>query len=145
AQRRPHLCREGVRPDVRRRDDKPTDLRRIMHRRLQRDTTTERVTHDVPAGQLEMFDQRSDVAGHEPDVDRSIDVSGAAMSLEVDGDDLVALREKWKNWSEHLARPKSSVEQDQRAPGSVGFVIEVDTVDLGVLAGALHRGGPIGL
>jgi hypothetical protein len=36
--------------------------------------------------------------------------------------DLVALREHWKNRPEHLARPKPTVQQDQRAPGPVGFV-----------------------
>src|SRR5207248_10953608 len=81
----------------------------------------------------------------QPDVDRSVDVSGTAVSLEVDRDDLVALGEYWKNRPEHLARPKPPVQQDQRAPGPVGFVVEVDAVDLGVLAGALHVSRPVGL
>src|SRR5438094_6259629 len=37
------------------------------------------------------------------------------------------------------------MQQDHRAPGPVGFVVEVDAVYLGVLAGALHVGRPIGL
>ena len=41
-----------------------------------------------------MVNERGDVAGHQLDVDRSIDVSSPAMSLQVDGDDLVALREQ---------------------------------------------------
>src|ERR1700737_4730713 len=67
------------------------------------------------------------------------------MSLQVDGDDLVVLREHGKNRSEHLARPKPTVQQDQRAPSPMRFVIELDAVDLGVLAGALRVGRPIGL
>jgi predicted component of type VI protein secretion system len=40
-----------------------------------------------------MVDKGGDVVGHQPDVDWSIDISGAAVSLQVGGDDLVALRE----------------------------------------------------
>src|SRR5205809_466704 len=92
-----------------------------------------------------MVDERGDVVGHEADVYRSIDVSGTAMSLQVDGDDLVALCEHWQNRPEHLARSKPTVQQDQRASGPVGLVVEVDAVDLGVLAAALDGGSPIGL
>ena len=40
-----------------------------------------------------MVDQGGDIVGHQPDVEWSIYVSGAAVSLKVHGDDLVALRE----------------------------------------------------
>ena len=33
----------------------------------------------------EMADQRRDVVGHQPDVDRPVDVGGPAVALEVDG------------------------------------------------------------
>ncbi len=92
-----------------------------------------------------MLDQCGDVTGHEPHVDRSIDVSRTAVSLEVDSDDLVALGELWKDRPEHLARPKAAVQQDHWAPSPVRFVVKLDAVDLGVLAGALGVGGPISL
>src|SRR2546430_1275257 len=75
---------------------------------------------------------------------KSFDTSFAAMSLRGDGGDLVALRELGQHGPERLARPQSAVQEDQRRPVTVGLVVEVDVVDLGVLAGALRVGGPIG-
>ena len=40
-----------------------------------------------------MVDKGGDVVGHQPNVDWSIDISGTTMSLQVGGDDLVALRQ----------------------------------------------------
>ena len=111
---------------------------------MQRYTATEGVAHEVWFVQLEVIDQCRDVAGHEPDVDRAIDVSRTTMSLQVDSDDLVALREQWKNGPERLTRHKPTVQQDERAPSAVSLVVELDAVDLSVLAGALHCGGRIG-
>ena len=111
---------------------------------VQRHPATERVADDVRLVQPEVVDERGDVVGHQPDVDRSIDVGGAAVALQVDGDDLVALRERGKNRPEHLARPEPAVQQDQRPPGPDRLVVEIDAVDLGVLAGALGLGRPIG-
>src|SRR5947209_9853197 len=123
----------------------PTDLRWVLRRRVQGYAATQRVPDDVWAGQREVVDQRRYVVGHETWVDGSIDASGAAMSLQVDGDDLVALREQWQNRAERLARHESTMQQDQRAPSPVSFVVEVDPVDRCVLGVALHVGGPIGL
>jgi len=64
-----------------------------------------------------VVDKRGDVIGHEPDVDRSIDVGSAAVPLQVDGDDLVTLGQRGKDRPEHLARPEPAVQQDQRPPG----------------------------
>src|SRR2546423_14327889 len=66
------------------------------------------------------------------------------MALQVDGDVLVALCELWKNRPEHLARHKATVQQDERGPGAVSFVVELDAVDLSISAGALHVRRPIG-
>src|SRR5947208_14070969 len=92
-----------------------------------------------------MVDERGDVVGHEADVYRSIDVSGTAMSLQVDGDDLVALCEHWQNRPEHLARSKPTVQQDQRASGPDGLVVEVVAVYFGVLDADLDGSHLIGL
>jgi len=37
-----------------------------------------------------VVDEGRDVIGHEPDIERSVDVGGAAVALQVHGDDLVA-------------------------------------------------------
>lgn len=56
-----------------------------------------------------MADECRDVTGHQPYVDRPVDVGGAAVSLQVDGDDLMTLGQRGK---------------------------EIDAIDFGVLPGA---------
>src|SRR5437764_12178373 len=92
-----------------------------------------------------MIDQRGNVISHELDVDGAIDVSGAAVALQVDGDHLMALRELRKNGPEHFARPQSAVQEDHRTSSAMSLVIEVEAVNLRVLAGPLNSGSPIGL
>jgi hypothetical protein len=38
---------------------------------------------------MQVADQRRDVVGHQPDVERPVDVGGPSVALEIDGDDLV--------------------------------------------------------
>ena len=52
-------------------------------RREERDAAAERVADEVRLVEPEVVDERRDVVGHEPDVDRPIDVGGAAVALEV--------------------------------------------------------------
>ena len=90
-----------------------------------------------------MVDERRDVVGHEPDVDRPVDVGGASVPLEVDDDDLVVPRQGGEDGLEHLARAEPPVKQDQRPPGPMALVVEVHAVDLGVCARALRLGCPV--
>ena len=108
-------------------------------RREERDAATERVADDVRLVEPEVVDERRDVVGHEPDVDRAIDVGRPAVTLEVDRDDLVVRGEGGQDRPEHLARAEPAVEQDQRPAAAVRLVVEVDAVDVGVLAGARSR------
>ena len=85
-----------------------------------------------------MVDEARDVVRHEPDIDRSIDIGGAAVPLEVDRDDPVALGQRGEDRPEHLARAEPAVQQDQRPPGPVGLAVEIDAVDLGVCTRALR-------
>jgi hypothetical protein len=56
------------------------------------------------------------------------------MALQVDDDDLVVRRERGQHRPEHLTGPEAAVQQDHRPAGAVRLVVEVDAVDLGVLA-----------
>jgi hypothetical protein len=56
---------------------------------------------------------------------RSVDVGGAAVTLQVDDDDLVAFGQRGKDRPEHLSGPEPAVQQDHRPPGPVGFEAEV--------------------
>ena len=49
----------------------------------ERDAAAERVADDVRLLEPEVVDERRDVVGHEPDVDRPVDVGRAAVPLEV--------------------------------------------------------------
>jgi hypothetical protein len=107
-------------------------------------SAAERISNEVGLVQLKVVDERRDVIGHEPEVDRPIDVGGPAVPLQVDGDDLMARGQRGKDGPEHLARPEPAMQQDQRPSRSVRLEVEVDAIDLGILAGALGVGGPIG-
>jgi hypothetical protein len=94
--------------------------------------------------QLEVVDKRCDVIGHQPHVDRPVDVGGPAMPLQVHRDDLVVLGQRGQDRPEHLARPEPAVQQDHRPARAVRLEVEVDVVDIGVLSGALGVCCPIG-
>ena len=76
-------------------------------------------------------------------VQRPVDVRGPPVSLEVDGDHLVALGQRGQDRPEHVAGAEPAVQQDQGRAGAVGLVVQVDAVDLGVPAGALDRVAPL--
>ena len=139
-----HLRRNGVTADVSRGADELAHLLRILHRSEQRNAAAERIADDVGLLQPEVVDERRDVVGHQLDVDRPVDVRRAPVPLEVDGDDLMALRQRGERRPEHLAGSEPTVQQDHGSPRSVGLVVEVDAVDLGVLADALRLGRPVG-
>ena len=115
----------------------------MLRRGEERYPSAERVADEVRLLEPEVVDQGRDVVGHEPDVDRPIDVCGAAVPLEVDRDDLVALGQHREDRPEHLTRAEPPVEQDQRPPDTVGLVVKVDAVDLGVSVGPVLIGRPV--
>ena len=94
------------------------DLVRVLHCRVERHPTTERVADNVRLVETQVVDECADVISHQAYVDRSINISGSAMALQVDGDDLVALGECRKDRTEHLSGAEPAMQQDQRAPGS---------------------------
>jgi hypothetical protein len=116
----------------------------VLDRGQQRHPAAERVAHHVGLVQPEVGDERGDVIGHQPHVDRPVDVGGPAVPLQVHGDDLVPLRQRGKDRPEHLTRPEPAVQEDHRPPGAVRLVVEVEAVDLGVVSGARRAGCPIG-
>ena len=87
------------------------DLLRLLPRGEERDPAAERVADDIRLLQPEVVDEGRDVVGHEPDVDRPIDVGGAAVPLEIDRDDPVALGQGGEDRPEHLTRAEPAVKQ----------------------------------
>jgi len=92
---------------------------------VQRHAAAERVANDVRHVQAQVPDERGNVAGHEVRAERSVDVGGPTMSLEVDQDHLVTGREHRQDRREHLAGAKPAVQQDERSPAAVSLVVQV--------------------
>jgi hypothetical protein len=72
-------------------------------------------------------------------INRSSNVGSAAVPLQADRDDLVTFGERGMNRPKHLTRSQPAVQQDQRTPFPDRLAIEIDAVDVGVLAGTLCR------
>src|SRR5688572_21142536 len=77
-----------------------------------------------------MLDERRDIAGHQFRAERSIDIGGPAVALQIDTDDLPPLRERRKIGTEHLGRAEPAVQEDERPAGPVDLVVELDAVDV---------------
>src|SRR5207249_2422265 len=137
---------DRVSPDRRRNEDDLSSELRKPKGYEERDAAAQRVARHIGPVELQILDERRDVLGHQLGADRSINVGRSAMTLQVRGDDLTALREGWKVWPEHRGRPEAAVEQDERMPRPVYLVIELDAVDVGVFARdfALSAPGPFG-
>jgi hypothetical protein len=123
-------------------DDELADQLGILPRREHRGPAAERVAEDVRSVEAEMADERGDVVGHEPDVDRTVDVRRPAVTLEIDDDRLAALGERRQDRPECLARSEPAMEQDERPTGAVRLIVKIDAVHLGVLAVPGRRVGP---
>ena len=67
-----------------RRRDQPADLLRVPDRDLQGHPAAEGVADHVRLLQAEVVDEGGDVVGHQPDVERPVDVGGPAVPLQVD-------------------------------------------------------------
>jgi hypothetical protein len=156
---REHLRVDGIPADVGRDDDESVHEIRMASRDLHGDAAAERIADDVRLLEPEMADEGRDVVGHQLGADRAVDVGRPAVALEVGHDDLAVGGEGRKRRDEQLGRAESAVEHDDGpARGgcgirTVGLVVEVDAVDVGVLAAPAlllrlldrgHRGSPGG-
>ena len=130
--------------DVGRHDDELPDELRVVDRGLERDPAAERVADEVDLLEPEVLDEGGDVVAHRDEADRPVDVGRAPVALEVGEDDAVSGGELVGHRPEHLARPESAVEQHQRPAAAVDLVVEADAVDIGIGAGALGLGRPVG-
>ena len=56
--------------------------------------SAERIADEIDLPDLQVLDQRGDVASHQLRSERPIDVGCAAVTLQIGDDDLVSLRER---------------------------------------------------
>ena len=75
----------------------------MADRQLQGDAAAHAVADDVGVPDLQMTTERRRVVGHLLIRERTVDVGGAPMPLEIRGDDLVALTQRRQDRAEHLA------------------------------------------
>src|SRR5438045_1668886 len=142
---REHLGIDGTALEVCRDDDELPDELWVTDRDEGGNTATERVAHHVRPVQLQVFDERGDVVGHELRLERSIDVGRTAVALQIDGDDLPTLRERRQVGTKHRARAQSAVQQDERITRSLDLVVELDAVHVGVVANTPGLASPFAL
>ena len=89
-----HLRVDGVSPEIRRDDHELAHELRMTESREEGHASAERIAHEIDLPDLQVLDQRGDVAGHQLRSERPIDVGCAAMTLQIGDDDLVSLRER---------------------------------------------------
>jgi hypothetical protein len=139
-----HFRVDRVPPHVRRHDDQSTDALRELDGRPERGGATERIAQKVRSIEVEVLDQAGDVIGHEPRVDRSVDVGRPAVSLQVGHDELVALGQGRQDRPERLSRSEAAVQQDQRSTAAMDLVVHMQAVDVGVVADDLGITAQVG-
>jgi hypothetical protein len=103
------------------------------------------MAEDVGSVDAEVVQQPDDITGQRRRCDRSVDVSGAAVTLQLDADDLMLASQDRDQLGEvELDGQHAAVQQDQRRAAAVDLVVHVDPVDVGVPAllrpeGAVRR------
>ena len=100
----------------------------MPQRREEGHAAPQRIPHDVGPFELQVLDECRDVARHELNAQRSIDVGRPAVPLQIDADDLPALGECREVRAEHIDRAEPAVQQDQRPARPVDLVVELDAI-----------------
>ncbi len=129
--------------------EKPADTQhqaadelRVLDRKPEGDPATQRVAHRVNLLVTDLRHDHGHVVAHVVDPNAPIAQGGAAMALEIDGDDLPLLRERGQQRAEHVDRTESAVQQEQRLAVTVDLVVVVDAVRFDVSVRG-HRRPPL--
>ena len=125
---------EPISAERRRHDDESINDLGVANGRQKCNAAAERVAHDVHAAQTEVLDERRDVVGHERNAERTIDIRCTPMSLQIDADHLTVRGERAEVRAKHLDGAKPAVQKDQWASLAVSLIVELDPVDVGVIA-----------
>ncbi len=120
-------------PLVGRRDDyELPDDGGALDRGAKGDRTAHRVAHDVSSFKPQVLDQGRDILSHQLQAQWAVAISGAAVSLKIDGDNLTASREQRQDVGEHAGQAKAAMQQQERLAAAMDFVVQVKTVHRGV-------------
>jgi hypothetical protein len=99
---------------------------------LKSDTDAQGVTHDVGSFNLEMRNQGRDVVPHQLETQRTVDIGGASMGLQVDGDDLTGCGARRQVGAEHFDGADATVQQYQRFTGAMNLIIHLEAIHVRV-------------
>ena len=98
-------------------------------RQLQPDAAAHAIADDVGLTDAEVLHQRGDVVRHLLVLQGAIDVGGAAVSLQIDGDDLPALGQVRQQRLHGAGRHVGAVEQhDGDTAAAVDLVVHIEPV-----------------
>jgi len=92
------------------------------------DAAADRVAHNVGLREPKMLDQRGDVVGHRFVTQWAVDIGGAPVSLQIDGNHFPVLRKRRHDVAEYFGSGQPAVQQDQRLSRTVDFVIQIEAV-----------------
>jgi hypothetical protein len=133
---------ERIAFEVGRDNDELADEIRVSQGCEEGDPPAQRVAHEVGPVELQVLDQRRDVAGHQLRAEWPIDVGCAAVSLQIDSDDLAAFRKGRQGGAEHRYCAETAVQKDKRMSCSEGLVVELDAVHVRIFADAFRLASP---
>ncbi len=91
---------------------------------LEGDAAAQGIAHDIRRAHAEVVEGDGQIVGHPLEAERPIDIRRAAMSLEVESDDLAYRRQPWQERRQHLDRAEAAVQQHEGIARSVYLVVE---------------------
>src|SRR5258706_11057 len=116
----------------------------MPERDLQTNPATKRKAHDVGVLEAEVLDEYGDIVGHRLEAQRPVDVGGAPVALQVDGDDLPPSGKNGQDRVEHGHADHAAMEQYHRIAVAPDLVVELEAVD-GRVTGCDCTGHDFGL
>src|SRR5208283_3267659 len=81
-----------------------------------------------------MCDQCRHVVGHQLVAQGTIDIRGAPVGLQIDGDDLPVSGERRQDFAKHGGGSQAAMQHDQRQARPMDFVMEIQPVYGGIAA-----------
>jgi hypothetical protein len=134
----PHLLVLAVGAEVGREGDQLAHLLRVADGQLQPGVGPLAVPDDVRLLDAEVVHQGGDVVGERLEAEEAVDAGGVAVTLQLDGDDSVVLRQAGKHRAPQVDRAEGAVDEEQRGTVAVDLVVHLETVDWGVAALGRH-------
>ncbi len=106
----------------------------VLHREPEGHTRTQRIAEHVELCVSELPHDRVQVIAHVDQADGPSAERGAAMSVQIHGDDLPGGGKQRQNGAEHAAVTQTAMQQQQRLALSMDLVVVLESIGLHVAA-----------